>query len=195
MAQYDVELAKLSLENLQRELEESRLTADMAGHVVYLDYNVREGDYINAYQPLVRIADPNKLQLQISGAKSSDFKPGMEADVIINKKSYQGTVVMTPADMPHDTPEELRDVVHIDVPDLPEGVKMGDHAQISLILDRREDVIVLPRNLVRNYMGRRYVLVLEDGLKKERDVEIGLETPTETEIMKGLEEGELIIIK
>jgi hypothetical protein len=119
----------------------------------------------------------------------------MEADVIINKKSYQGTVVMTPADMPHDTPEELRDVVHIDVPDLPEGVKMGDHAQISLILDRREDVIVLPRNLVRNYMGRRYVLVLEDGLKKERDVEIGLETPTETEIMKGLEEGELIIIK
>ena len=195
MAQYDVELAKLSLENLQRELEESRLTADMAGHVVYLDYNVREGDYINAYQPLVRIADPNKLQLQISGAKSSDFKLGMEADVIINKKSYQGTVVMTPADMPHDTPEELRDVVHIDVPDLPEGVKMGDHAQISLILDRREDVIVLPRNLVRNYMGRRYVLVLEDGLKKERDVEIGLETPTETEIMKGLEEGELIIIK
>ena len=119
----------------------------MAGHVVYLDYNVREGDYINAYQPLVRIADPNKLQLQISGAKSSDFKLGMEADVIINKKSYQGTVVMTPADMPHDTPEELRDVVHIDVPDLPEGVKMGDHAQISLILDRREDVIVLPRNL------------------------------------------------
>ena len=167
----------------------------MAGHVVYLDYNVREGDYINAYQPLVRIADPNKLQLQISGAKSSDFKLGMEADVIINKKSYQGTVVMTPADMPHDTPEELRDVVHIDVPDLPEGVKMGDHAQISLILDRREDVIVLPRNLVRNYMGRRYVLVLEDGLKKERDVEIGLETPTEMEIMKGLEEGELIIIK
>ena len=67
MAQYDVSWQAL-LENLQRELEESRLTADMAGHVVYLDYNVREGDYINAYQPLVRIADPNKLQLQISGA-------------------------------------------------------------------------------------------------------------------------------
>ena len=28
-----------------------QITADMAGHVAYLDYNVREGDYINAYQP------------------------------------------------------------------------------------------------------------------------------------------------
>ncbi|HZJ56859.1 MAG TPA: efflux RND transporter periplasmic adaptor subunit [Clostridia bacterium] len=195
MAQYDVDLAKLSYENLQRELNESKLTADMSGHVVYVDYNVREGDYINAYQPLVRVADPDRLQLQISGSNTSDFKLGMEADVIIKKKTYPGTVVMTPADLPLDTPDNLKDIVRIDTPDLPDDVKMGDNAQISLILDRREDVIIVPRNLVRNYMGRKYVLVLEDDLKKERDVEIGLETPTETEIMKGLEEGELIIIR
>ncbi len=195
MAQYDVELAKLTLENLKRELNESKLIADMTGNIVYVDYNIREGDYINAYQPLIRIADPTQLQLAVTGSNITDFKLGMEADVTVNKNTYTGTVVMTPADMPLETPENLRNVVQIDVPDLADDVKMGDNAQVSLILDRREDVIVVPRNLVRNYMGRKYILVFEDGLKKERDVEIGLETPTETEIVKGLEEGELIIIR
>lgn len=195
MAQYDVDLAKISLENSQREFEECKLVTEMAGTIVYIDYNANEGDYINAYQPLVRVADPTTLQLQISGSNTSDFKLGMEADITIKKKTYSGTVVMTPADVPLDTPENLRDIVRIDVPDLPEDVQMGDNAQISLILDRREDVIVVSRNLVRNYMGRKYVLVYEDGLKKERDVEIGLETPTETEIVKGLEEGELLIVR
>lgn len=195
MAQYDIDLANLTLENLQRELDQCKLTAELAGNIVYIDYNANIGDYINAYQPLIRIADPTQLQLQISGSNTSDFKLGMEADVTVKKQVYQGKVVMTPADVPLDTPENLRDIVRIDVEDLPEDVQLGDNAQISLILDRREDVIVVPRSLVRNYMGRKYVLVLEDGLKKERDVEIGLETPTETEIMKGLEEGEQIIVR
>jgi len=194
MAQYDVELAQLILDNLKRELNECKLTADISGNVVYIDHNVNVGDYVNAYQALIRIADPTQLQLQVT-SNTDDFKLGMEADVTVRKETYKGKVVMTPADVPLDVPENLRDIVRIEVEDLPEDVKLGENAQVSLILDRREDVIVVPRNLVRNYMGRKYVLVLEDGLKVERDVEVGLETATEAEIMKGLEEGELLIVK
>jgi len=195
MAQYDVELAKLTLDNLKRQLNECKLTADISGNVVYVDLNVSIGDYVDAYQTLIRVADPNKLQLQVTGPDTSSFNLGMEADVTIKKQTYSGKVVMTPADVPLDVPEEQRDIVRIEVDDLPEDVKLGESAQVSLILDKREDVIVIPRNLVRNYMGRKYVLVLEDGLKKERDVEVGLETATEAEIMKGLEEGELLIVR
>ena len=54
--------------------------------------------------------------------------------------------------------------------------------------------MITARNVVRNYMGRRYVQVLEDGLKKERDVQVGLETSTDVEIIKGLEEGEEVVV-
>jgi len=195
MAEYDVELAKLTLENLQRELNECKLTADISGKVVYIDHNINMGDYVNAYQTIIRIADPTKLQLQVSGSNLSDYSIGMEADVTIRNETYLGKVVMTPADAPIDAPEHQRNNVRIEVEDLPEDVKIGESAQVSLILDRREDVIVIPRYLVRNYMGRKYVLVLEDGLKKEKDVEVGLETPAEAEIVKGLEEGELLIVR
>ncbi|MFY9175778.1 MAG: efflux RND transporter periplasmic adaptor subunit [Caldicoprobacterales bacterium] len=195
MAQYDVDLAKLTLDNLKRELNECKLTADISGNVVYIDHNVNQGDYVNAYHPLIRIADPTQLQLQVTGTNIGDFKLGMETEVTINKQTYTGKVVMTPAEVPIDVPDELREVVRIDVENIPEDVELGDTAQVNLILDRREDVIVIPRNLVRNYMGRKYVLVLENGLKVEKDVEVGLETPTQVEIKKGLEEGELLIVR
>ena len=195
MAEYDVELAKLNLDSLKRELDDCKLTADISGKVVFIDYDLNLGDYVDAYQTIIRIADPTKLQLQVSGSNLSDYSIGMEADVTIRNETYLGKVVMTPADAPIDAPEHQRNNVRIEVEDLPEDVKIGESAQVSLILDRREDVIVIPRYLVRNYMGRKYVLVLEDGLKKEKDVEVGLETPAEAEIVKGLEEGELLIVR
>ena len=195
MSEYDVELAKLACQSMEEELEECELRANMAGHVSYVDYNLREGDYVNAFQSLVRIADPKNLQLQLSGSLISNFRLGMEAQIIVDKRNYQGTVVMTPGDVPQDTPENLKEIVRIDLSDPPSDLKMGGNGQVNLVLDRREDTIVVPRNLVRNYMGRKYVLILEDGLKKERDVEIGLETSTEVEVVKGLEEGEVIILR
>ena len=194
IAAYDIELAKLQLQNLERELEEAKLYSDIDGMVVYVDNRLGEGDYIDAYSTLVRIADPTKLQLQYSGSNNQDFQVGMKVEVKIRNKVYEGEVIMTPANVPIDAEESLKNVVRIDVPELPEDVNMGETAQFSVTLDKRENVIVLPRNVVRNYMGRKYVQVLEDGLKKERDVEIGLETPTDVEIIKGLEEGESVIV-
>ncbi|MBM7582549.1 RND family efflux transporter MFP subunit [Caldicoprobacter guelmensis] len=194
IAACDVELARLQLKNLQRQLEEAKLRSTMDGTVVYVDNRLGQGDYIDAYSTLVKIADPTKLQLQYSGSNLSDFQVGMKVEVKIRDNVYEGQVVMTPATVPVNADESLKNVVRIDVPNLPEDVTMGDTAQFTLTLDKRENVIVLPRNLVRNYMGRKYVLVLENGLKKERDVEVGLETPTEVEIIKGLEEGEKVIV-
>jgi macrolide-specific efflux system membrane fusion protein len=47
--------------------------------------------------------------------------------------------------------------------------------------------------MLQNYLGNKYVYVLEDGIKKQRFVEIGTETNLEVEIIKGLEAGEIII--
>jgi hypothetical protein len=43
-------------------------------------------------------------------------------------------------------------------------------------------------------MGRSYVQIADGERKKEVDVEVGLTTPTEVEIVKGLEEGQQVIL-
>jgi len=44
------------------------------------------------------------------------------------------------------------------------------------------------------FMGQSFVHVLEDGIRTERDLDIGITTGTHAEVLSGLEEGELLII-
>ena len=56
-------------------------------------------------------------------------------------------------------------------------------------------MLILPRNVVSLYSGESYVQVLEDGVKKERVIETGIKNVTDVEVVDGLEEGEVVIIK
>ncbi|WP_129721503.1 efflux RND transporter periplasmic adaptor subunit [Xylanivirga thermophila] len=194
-AMLDLELEQLRLEDLRRELDEAKLYASIDGKIVYMDNKLSIGDFVEAYQSIMSIADPQNLLLEYSGNDLSEFKPGMKVDLKVKGNNFVGEVVMTPANLPLGADDHLKNVVRISVDKLPNDIKPGDSAEINLVLDRREDVIVLPRNAVHNYMGRRFVNVLEDGIKREQDVEIGIETATEVEIKKGIDEGKKVIVE
>jgi hypothetical protein len=76
---------------------------------------------------------------------------------------------------------------------MPDDIKLGSSVRITYVEEERNDVLVLPRNRINLMSGRRYVNVLEDGVRVEKDVEVGLMTDTEAEIINGLEEGDLVI--
>ena len=98
-----------------------------------------------------------------------------------------------PSTAPIDADDSIRRSVLIDVENLPQGVKLGESARISLLLEKKENVIVIPRDMLHGFAGQKTGYVLEDGLKKDRSVETGIENATEVEITKGLEEGEELI--
>ncbi|UUZ85167.1 hypothetical protein LJK88_17265 [Paenibacillus sp. P26] len=71
---------------------------------------------------------------------------------------------------------------------------IGTQADIAIVTEHRENVLVIPRAGLRNYMGRDYVQVLEGESRKEVDVEKGIVSATEVEIRKGLSEKQQIIL-
>ena len=193
-AALDVELEKLRLQQLREELAKSRLVAPVAGEVVYIA-PLGEGEPVEPFRTVVQIADPTEVLLSYSGPKRSEFALGGEVSVDIRGVRYTGEVVMTPLNVPRDAPDEMRELILIRVDELPAEVEKGDTATVVLIRARREDVIVLPRNLVQTYLGRRFVYVLKDGLREERNVEIGIQTPTQVEVAGGLELGEEVVVR
>ena len=194
LAELDLEANRIRLERLKTELEKCKLVSPIDGTVVYVA-NVRQGDYVNAYQTIVRVADPSQLQLRYSGDRVTVFRLGMDVVVEINNKHYEAEIVMTPAEAPDDADEETRKSVLIDVHELPEGIRLGQSASIMLTLERKEDVIVIPKLLVNSFANRKFVNVLKDDIREERDIEIGIQTNTEVEVVKGLQEGELLIMR
>lgn len=194
VAQLDIDTNNIKLDNLKRELERTRLVSPIDGKVVYLS-DTMLGEYINTYQTVARIADPKELQLRYSEDKVGEFRLGMKANVKIENKEYIGEVVMTPADMPSDANEMTRKSIQLKVENLPDNVTIGTSASIFLTLEKHEDVIVLPKHVVNNFAGRKFVNVLKNDIREERDIELGIQSDTDVEVVKGLETGELIIVR
>jgi membrane fusion protein, macrolide-specific efflux system len=193
-AKIDLDMAQLQLDDLRQQRMKSKLISPVSGVVDYVD-PVNVGQYVDAYKAMVRIGDPTKMQLEYKDDKISFFELGMMVDVDINGKKFQGKVVMNPSNVPESADRSRSMLVRIEVVNLPAEVAIGDSANIRLTLQKKQNVLVLPKNAIRTFNGRKYVPILEDGLKKERDVELGIENETQVEIIKGLKEGEKVIVR
>lgn len=190
----DVELERLTLRQLETELTKSTLRSPIDGEVVFVT-RVLPGEPIGARQTVVQVADPRELLFAYRGQRDDEFSLGREVAVNLRGDTYPGVVVMTPRNVPIDAPEEMRDVVLVRVDAPPEALQRGQTGTASMVADRREQVIVLPADAVQTYVNRKFVFVLEDGLRTERTVEVGLSTSTQVEIVDGLRVGEQVVLR
>jgi len=190
----DVESAQMKLDNLKNQLEEATLTAVKPGYVNYVNYNILPGEYVQAFNTLVEVSDTSSLQLEYSGVNSNLLPLGREVIITLYQKEYTAKVVMNPSSMPIDVPEREKDKVRFAMKKLPNDARIGQMASWEYVSEYAEDTIVVPRKVVHNYQGANYVFVLENDVKTRRDVQIGISTPTEVQILKGLEVGEQVVV-
>ncbi len=193
--QAELELQKQQnyLSDLQGDLKNAQLFAPFDGVVSYVLPALEIGQNAEGYVTLFRISDPTQITLTYSGDSAHMFTVGMEVSVAIRTNTYKGTVAADPTTVPT-VDGKLVSEVHFVVDNLTEGVTMGDSAKVTTVLKREEGVIVLPKNCINSFWGRKFVNLLVDGVKIERDVETGIETSTEVEVVKGLAAGELVIM-
>lgn len=196
----DVEKEKLELEHLRRQLEKTKLVSGVDGIVTYIE-PIKEGDSVQAYKQLVTVSDPKQMKLTYEFTNLADLtgiQIGMEAEVRYKNATYAGKVVQIPATAPQSDVKAIQDKnaksIVIDVAGLPADAAIGESADITIVTEKREDVLIIPRVGLRSYMGRDYVQVMEGESRKEIDVEKGVVSATEVEIRKGLKEGQKVIL-
>ncbi|MFC4808591.1 efflux RND transporter periplasmic adaptor subunit [Paenibacillus sp. GCM10023250] len=200
IAKLDLELSELLYDKAKAKADSSVIRAEKDGIVSY-STDLQPGDRFDAERVLAAVARPDGMRLALEAAANpalADIKLGMEADVTYKDRTYKGKVAQTPASAPETADERLRDeygkTVYIELDKLPEGASFGAHAEAKIVAARRDHVIVLPKSAVRTYFGRTFVQVLEGERRKEIDIETGLATATEYEIVKGVQEGMKIIL-
>jgi membrane fusion protein, macrolide-specific efflux system len=192
LAQIDVDLAALQLQALQTQLSESRIVSPLTGVVVYL-LATHGGVTVDAYRTMVQVADPTRLILIYKGDKAVEFRVGMKVAVNVGDKQYPARIVMTPATAPPDVMTDLQNAVLVEPEKLPPGVAQGDTAVITLEKARKDGVLTVPRDAVTTLDGRAFVRVLQGGIKKDRSVEIGLQSDTLVEVSRGLAAGDQVV--
>ncbi len=80
-------------------------------------------------------------------------------------------------------------------PNEDKSFRMSMSAQVSIIIGQAKDVVQVPSEVIKtNKKGDKYVVVLNNGKKEERIIEIGLTNNIYTEVKSGLKENEEIIL-
>ena len=197
---YDAERVRLQIQqhnltiaNLEKQLSEATIVAPISGVITFVaDLNI--GDYAEAKKTLFTVADTSKVEYSYTGTKVSKLSVGMDCTVTIDGVDYPGKISMSQATAPKEFADQMKDTVRISVSGAP-TLDIGSKATFQCTVNTKEDVVIVPKNAVTGYSGDYYVYVLEDGLKTERSVEIGISTATQTEIVSGISEGDQVIVK
>jgi macrolide-specific efflux system membrane fusion protein len=208
-AKINFELKRTALVELEEKIARARLTAPFDGTVVGL--HKKPGDTVQAYETVAVLADMTKLTVAVNMSKDNlkNIAVGMETEVDINANgSHKGEVLRLPVASNDQNnggydPWNPNPVVQVDSPDkylliqlesFPEGVTRDTPLSAAVVIERKEQAVVIPPSSLRTYGGRTYVQVMEkDGTKREVDVEVGQQTATQVEIRKGLEPGMKVV--
>lgn len=186
-----LELDRRKLEELKRELSNCRVYAGMNG-VIYklqdrlVDSTSKEGETI------MIIMDNSHCLFEAEKPEYNDFfKEGETVAMTVISGSAAGQYELLPYEM-----EKWGEIQQFEVYAGPmtTGIEVGTRGTIEFELDRREQVLCIPKGLVYTADDKFYVYVTdEDGMRQIRWVETGLSGDSMVEIVSGLEEGERVI--
>jgi RND family efflux transporter MFP subunit len=196
----DVQSAQIQMDLLQNQLNKSKLFSPFDGVVSYIS-DVQKGDMIGAYQPVVTIQDPTKVQLLFEAGSSGDLagvNVNMAVELTMNNDKFKGTVVQTPLTAPIVSDKSIQERLSKSIvisPDLGDkSVELGQQVEFTIVLEHKENVLTIPKAGLRTFIGREYVQVLDGESRKEIDVEKGIVSSTDVEISSGLKEGQQVIL-
>jgi multidrug efflux pump subunit AcrA (membrane-fusion protein) len=73
------------------------------------------------------------------------------------------------------------------------GLEVGDLVRVTVVLERKADVLWLPPQAIRTFEGREFVVVREGEGQRRVDIKVGIESEDRVEIEEGLTEGQIVI--
>jgi len=190
----DVASATLEVERYRAQVADSRLVAPFSGQITSV--TGKPGDNVQGYMALISLSDPSTLWVEadVDSGSLSKLSVGQKARLEFSDAPglKEGTVVELPdplarATAPAGQPQRMK----VSYTQSDPKATIGLTGKVHVILQEKKDVLLLPNAAIRKFANRSYVLLSEP--RREVDVAVGIEGETESEITKGLKEGDVVI--
>ena len=203
LAEADVESNKLTLEIQKKRWNDTKVVAPISGVVATRD--VQTGQIISSGISNVGggtttmiISDLSRIFVLASVDESDigQVKVGQAATVTADAfqgKDFDGKVIRI-ATQGVNTNNVVTFEVKIEVTSENKSMlKPEMTANVAVIIDQRENVLLVPVDATVRKTGEHFVEVVNGTAKEERKVKLGLNDLTNVEIVSGLSEGEVVV--
>lgn len=195
------------LKQLQEKEVRNIITAPCDGIVVsnLVPYGrpVQSGDEIKAYDPLYVIADDNRKYITIPDLKESAVSQEATVIAVIDGKQYPLQRAGYDANVQsivgkkitaltgRNTGMDIRFTCQDET--VMRSLQMGDYVSVYLVERGKKNVLSALNDSIYKNADETYVIKLVDGQEVKTPVETGLYTSYETELLSGVNEGDVLL--
>jgi RND family efflux transporter MFP subunit len=189
-----VEVGKLALERLEAQLARMQIVAPFDGRIS--SESLAVGKNVRAFDPVVIVAKPGALEAaaELSQSRLAEIAVGQKVSVTLNSvpgKVYTGEVRRVPQAGAATTATDRS--VRVAIEGAEADMQEGDLARVTIVTDRKDNTLWLPLQALRNFQGRRFVVVRDPEGERRSDVKIGLQSDDRVEILSGVLEGQTVV--
>ncbi len=210
-AENAIAAAKSALEKAELRAKKAKLAAPFDGQLVNKEFiitqrtsqdvqalTVKEGQLVQPGEALLGIFNDQvmRVEVDVSGKDIGKVKLDQRAKVHVYAEDgidIEGRVadISTSVDA---TSRAFKVQVHVD--NSARRLSRGMFARVDLVVEERADALAIPREVTQMRNNRLVVFVADDeGIARERVVELGIENRSAAEVKSGLIEGERLIVR
>ncbi len=190
-----VQSAQAAYDLAANTLANTRVTAPISGYVT--SSNVTVGQMVGAGAPMITIINTNSMDIKLKVTESTvtGIAQGSEAQISVKSAGIEnmaGTVAtVSPS---KDAATGLYEVV-INVPNEDGTLKGGMFADVNIVTEKYDNVLCVPSNAIISEDDKSYVYVQQGEKAVKKEVTLGKEDETNTEILSGVAQGDNVIVK
>lgn len=193
----DVTKAQAEVDSAQDTFNRRSIVADVNGVVSVLSSRV--GDYVEKGTAAMQLDNTDRIFIPINVSEIDivKIKDGQKAKVVLDSNSdvtYEG-VVTTVSSFGEEDSSRVTFPTMVEILEPDDKMKIGMTAEVNIIIQEKEDALLVPANAVVISDGVSSVDIVKNDVVTPLTVSTGLETDTVAEITSGeIAEGDLILV-
>jgi HlyD family secretion protein len=199
-AKQDLDRAKEKRDSVAMSLEKSLIKAPFTGVITEMNLEIGQLSQITAVmpKPLIRLIDskPRYVRAEIDEVDLGRVKMGMPARVKVlasRKEPYNAKVRKIVPAVNSIREQDRTATIELEI-ESDELLPDGASADVEIITQKIENVLLTPSRAVIGRKGAYFVFVSENSRAKKKEIQIGIRGYDYTEIKNGLREKEVVLI-
>ena len=191
--QYELEALEASYNLASLELDYTQIRAPISG--VVSERFIKLGNTITMGEPVFRVTsiEPLVAYLYVPEREYRKIAPGQPVRIDIDALAGEQVPTTVTRVSPSIDAATGTFKVTIEILDPERRIKPGMFARISIVYDKHENVLQVPRSAIVDEMSTTSVFVVEDDVAIRRSVQTGLAANGLVEITSGLDDKDHVI--
>lgn len=194
-AQARLNTSKTQLAQARYELDRSQITAPFAGTVISV--NTIPGAYIQAGEAVVRLLDTDAFEVEagVPARFVTHLSQGQKVDALLD--TGQTVTLTVRAILPLEDPATRTRAVRFTGSGLSDvgAAAVGQSLTVEVAVGEARDVLAVPKDALVQASQGWTVYVDADGTAEARNVQIGVPLKDRYEVLSGLEQGDIVVVR